>query len=59
MPISIAETFVMDCIESEIAITGVDFFHIIEGKKIIPIDPINAIDNSSLELYEWKKYALA
>lgn len=47
--------FIEDVLRAELAIIGVDFYHISDG-RVVPVSPINSFDGSELlrEIDDWQ-----
>lgn len=56
LPLSTNKEFVEECNLLKVAIIGLEFFHVQSG-KVVPINPINGIDCSSLlsQYEEWNE----
>jgi hypothetical protein len=56
LPLCTAKEFVEECNLLKVAIIGLEFFHVQSG-KVVPINPINGIDCSSLlsKYEEWNE----
>ncbi|MBP2000781.1 hypothetical protein J2Z69_001812 [Paenibacillus shirakamiensis] len=67
LPIQVASEFIQKCYDNNLAISGIDFVHIINN-RIMPVSPINSMDASLLlgenriwrnSILECKNFALS